>query len=140
MLDERRPVLLPRSLSMLVMVRAVKQRHIPNTARAPGLSTLSETRGSAPPQVNTHPLCPFLLSWTRGLSGGERQCQTRHGGCPAKPGGAPQVARPCEAVYGPLGRKVNRCQCETKLNQNLHCMHFRKVYLKVIKPKHTPRI
>src|SRR4029434_8451594 len=30
MLDERRPVHLPRSLSMLVMVRAVKQRHIPN--------------------------------------------------------------------------------------------------------------
>src|SRR4029434_5936533 len=30
MLDERRPVHLPRSLFMLVMVRAVKQRHIPN--------------------------------------------------------------------------------------------------------------
>src|SRR4029434_9109728 len=58
LLDERRPVHLPRSLSMLVMVRAVKQRHIPNPARAPGLSTLSETRGSAPPYINTHPLCP----------------------------------------------------------------------------------
>src|SRR4029434_9587628 len=30
MLDKRRPVHFPRSLTMLVMVKAVKQRHIPN--------------------------------------------------------------------------------------------------------------
>ena len=106
MLDERRPVHLPRSLSMLVMVRAVKQRHIPNPARAPGLSTLSETRGSAPPQVNTHPLCPFLLSWTRGLSGGERQCQTWQGGCPASPGGAPLSS--LNPVMLPMDHLVDR--------------------------------
>src|SRR4029434_5318273 len=31
MLDKRRPVHFPRSLTMLVMVKAVKQRHIPKS-------------------------------------------------------------------------------------------------------------
>src|SRR4029434_6133938 len=37
MLDKRRPVHFPRSLTMLVMVKAVKQRHIanPNTNPSP---------------------------------------------------------------------------------------------------------
>ena len=36
--------------------------------------------------IDTHPLCPFLLSWTRGLSGGERQCQTWQDSLPAMSG------------------------------------------------------
>src|SRR4029434_5644239 len=44
MLDERRPVHLPRSLSMLVMVRAVKQRHIPNPNPNPNPNTNQRVR------------------------------------------------------------------------------------------------
>src|SRR4029434_1213096 len=50
MLDKRRPVHFPRSLTMLVMVKAVKQRHIPN----PNPNPNPNPRQTSKPQ-NTDP-------------------------------------------------------------------------------------
>src|SRR4029434_3796830 len=52
MLDERRPVHLPRSLSMLVMVRAVKQRHIPNPSPTPNPNPSPVWHVSRPESAN----------------------------------------------------------------------------------------
>src|SRR4029434_274194 len=55
MLDERRPVHLPRSLSMLVMVRAVKQRHIPNPNPNPNPNPID-----TPTRLSCHKTAPLL--------------------------------------------------------------------------------
>src|SRR4029434_1825100 len=67
MLDKRRPVHFPRSLTMLVMVKAVKQRHIPNPNPNPS-AILTWLRSSTKPGSTSLDLNPYkTLHLTRTL-------------------------------------------------------------------------